>query len=411
MTRPVPFQPARPRPWLGRLLIAIAAVATAALVWRFAGRSSATVSPAGHQHDVATPPAGDTGRSVTLGPTDQRLIGVTFAPVESAPMTHRVRTVGIVSYDESGLTTVTTKVEGWVERLRVDFTGQRVERGQILLDLYAPTVVAAQEELLLGHRLLRELGAGTAEARKSAEELIAASRRRLEYWDVPAEVIARAESSGAPARAFPVRSEAAGFAIEKTVVAGQRVMPGDPLYRLADLRTVWIEGEVYERDLGAVRIGDAAEARFTALPGVVRHGTVSYLYPVVDANTRTARVRVALGNADLGLRPGMYATLEVAGPARPVLSIPRSAALVTGQRTLVFLKRPDGRFEPREVTLGVPDDDRYEVLAGLARGDTVVASGTFLLDAESNLGTMLGGMGGMPGMDMAPADTVVRKRR
>lgn len=404
MTHPSPFEPARPRRALGWYLIVAAAAVTAVAVWRFAGRSTVVVPTAGHDMAaMAAAPTGDSARVVTLGGADQRLIGITFAPVETAAMVRRVRTVGIVTYDEAGLTSVTTKVEGWVERLRVDFTGQRVERGQVLLDLYAPTVVAAQEELLLGHRLLRELGNGTADARRSAEELIAASRRRLEYWDVPGEVIARAESTGTPTRTFPLRSAGAGFAIEKTVVSGQRVMPGDPLYRLADLRRVWIEGEVYERDLAAIRIGDPVEARFTALPGVVRRGAVAYLYPVVDADTRTARVRIELANANLVLRPGMYATVEVAGPARPALSIPRSAALVTGQRTLVFLKRSDGRFEPREVTLGAPDDDRYEVLAGLAPGDTVVASGTFLLDAESNLGTMLGGMGGMPGMDMAPA--------
>lgn len=412
MTHSSPFEPARPRRVLGWLLIAVAAVVTAVLIWRLAGRRG-TVAPAAGHDMAAMAPAGsaDSAHTVTLGAAGQRLIGVTFAAVELAPVVRRVRTVGIVAYDESSLTSVTTKVEGFVERLRVDFTGQRVERGQILLDLYAPTVVAAQDELQLGHRLLRDLRGGTAEARRSAEDLIAASRRRLEYWDVPADVIARAESTETSVRTFPLRSPAAGFAIEKAVVAGQRVMPGDVLYRLADLRQVWIEGEVYERDLAAIRLGDPAEARFTALPGVVRRGTVAYLYPVVDADTRTARVRVALGNADLALRPGMYATLDVAGPARPVLSIPRSAALVTGQRTLVFLKRPDGRFEPREVTLGVPDDDRYEILAGLVPGDTVVASGTFLLDAESNLGTMLGGMGGMPGMDMAPPDTTSRKRR
>jgi Cu(I)/Ag(I) efflux system membrane fusion protein len=346
-----------------------------------------------------------------LGQSDQRLIGITFAPVTSASIARRVRTVGFVTYDESRLATITTKVEGWVERLRVDFTGQRVGLGQALLDLYAPTVVAAQEELLLGRRLLRDLSEGGTDARQSAEGLIEASRRRLGYWDVPADVIARAESTGTPARTFPLRSTAAGFAVEKMVVAGQRVMPGDPLYRLADLTTVWVEGEVYERDLGGIRLGDRAEARFTAIPGVVRRGRVAYLYPTVNTETRTARVRIELSNPDFTLRPGMYATLEIAGPAAPALSIPRTAALVTGQRTLVFLKRPDGRFEPREVTLGAGDDERYEVLAGLTAADTVVASGTFLLDAESNLGTTLGGMGGMPGMQMAPADSGAAARK
>ncbi len=398
-----PFEPARPRRGLGLALVVTAALAASILIWRFSAPAPTPTPAAGHDMAEMAGSASDSSRAVTLGAAEQRLIGVTFAAVEATDLARRVRTVGIVTYDESCLATVTTKIEGWVERLRIDFTGQRVAAGQVLLDLYAPSVVAAQDELLLGHRLRRELGAGTAEARRSADDLIAASRRRLEYWDVPAETIARAESTGVPERTFPLRSIAPGFAIEKIVVVGQRVMPGDPLYRLADLRTVWIEGEVYERDLGSIRLGDPAEARFTALPGTMRRGTVAYIYPTVNTDTRTAQVRIELANADLTLRPGMYASVEIGGAARRAPTIPRSAALVTGQRTLVFLKRPDGRFEPREVTLGSSDDDRYEVLAGLMPGDTVVASGTFLLDAESNLGTMLGGMGGMPGMDMAPA--------
>ena len=402
MTPSSPFQPARPRPMLGWVVIGLAAAGAAFLVWRWSGRSTPTTHAGGH--DMSTMATGSgSAREVTLGATDQRLIGITFAAVDTAPLARRVRTVGIVATDESRLAAVSAKVDGWVERLTVDFTGERVSRGQVLLELYSPMVVAALEELLLGHRLLRDLADGTPEARRAAEDLIAASRRRLGYWDVPAETIARVEATGVPVRTFPLAAPSDGFALEKAVVVGQRVMAGEALYRLADLTTVWIEGEVYERDLGSLRPGDQAVARFTALPGVVRNGRVAYLYPVVDAATRTARIRVEVSNRDLALRPGMYATLEVDGPPRPALSIPRSAALVTGQRTLVFLKRADGRFEPREVTLGPPDDDRYEVLAGLAPGDTVVASGTFLLDAESNLGTMLGGMGGMPGMDMAPA--------
>ncbi|MGE0443406.1 MAG: efflux RND transporter periplasmic adaptor subunit [Gemmatimonadales bacterium] len=406
MTHPEtnPFQPDGRRRGLGRVAIVVAALVTALAVWRFSARTPAPAASGHEGHDMAAMTAGaGAARPVTLGESDRQLIGVTFAAVEAADLVRRVRTVGIVSVDESRRTAVTTKVEGWVERLRVDFTGQRVAAGDVLFDLYAPDVVTAQEELLLGRKLLASLGDATSEARRSAEELVAASRRRLAYWDVSADEIARAESTAAVSRTFSVRARAAGYAVEKSVVAGQRVMPGDVLYQLADLGVVWIEGEVYERDLASIRLGDPVEARFAALPGTVRRGKVTYVYPTVDADTRTARVRLELPNPGYVLRPGMYATLEIAAPARSALTIPRSAALVTGQRTLVFLKRADGRFEPREVTLGAPDDDRYEVLGGLAPGDTVVASGTFLLDAESNLGTMLGGMGGMPGMDMAPA--------
>jgi len=179
-------------------------------------------------------------------------------------------------------------------------------------------------------------------------------------------------------------------------------MAGEPVYRIADLSTVWIEGEVFERDLPSVQLGQQVSAEFPALPGEHRAGRIAYIYPTLDPATRTARVRVELRNPGLALKPGMYATVRLTTKTAPVLSVPRSAVLVTGERALVFLKRPDGAFEPRPVTLGGATDDRLEVLRGLTRGDTVVASATFLVDAESNLGTSLGGMGDMPGMDIRP---------
>ncbi|HSE53635.1 MAG TPA: efflux RND transporter periplasmic adaptor subunit [Gemmatimonadales bacterium] len=395
-----PFHPAHSRksPWAG--LLAATAV-TAVLIWQFAA-PPAPPPAASHAGGHSVPPAAAGPAQVTLGGPEQRAIGITFAAVERAPLEHIVRSAGIVAYDETRVTTVTSKVEGWVESLTIDFTGEQVARGQSLLVLYAPEVVTAQQELLLGLRLVSELRDGDPAARRSADEMVAASRRRLLHWDVPAAEIAAVETGGVPSRTVSLRARAPGFAVEKNVEAGQRVMPGDPLYRVADLRVVWIEGAIYERDLPLIRSGAAARVEFTALPGVERRGKVSYIAPIVDPDTRTVRIRVEVANPDFTLRPGMYAALEVESLSRITLSIPRTAALVTGKRTLVFLKRPGGRFEPREVTLGTGTDERYEVLSGLVAGDTVVASGTFLLDAESNLGTLLGGMGGMPGMDMAP---------
>jgi membrane fusion protein, copper/silver efflux system len=174
---------------------------------------------------------------------------------------------------------------------------------------------------------------------------------------------------------------------------------------------VWLEGEVFERDLPAVRVGQQVRAEFPALPGEFRTGRIDYIYPALDPTTRTARIRVELPNPSLALKPGMYATLRFTERTPAVLSAPRSAVLVTGERALAFLKRPDGSFEPRAVSIGQGTDDRLEILSGLARGDTVVASATFLVDAESNLGTSLGGMGNMPGMDIrAPAESAAAER-
>jgi Cu(I)/Ag(I) efflux system membrane fusion protein len=165
---------------------------------------------------------------------------------------------------------------------------------------------------------------------------------------------------------------------------------------------VWLEGEVFERDLPAARLGQPVTAEFAALPGTVRAGRIAYVSPTLDPATRTARVRVELANPGLQLKPGMYATLRFSARSAPALSVPRSAVLVTGERALAFVKRADGSFEPRPVTLGQTTEERLEILEGLAAGDTVVASATFLVDAESNLGTSLGGMGDMPGMDIRP---------
>ena len=219
-------------------------------------------------------------------------------------------------------------------------------------------------------------------------------------------MIARLESTGVAPRTLTLRAPVSGVVIEKNVLDGQRVMAGDVLYRIADLSVVWLEGEVFEQDLGAARIGQEVTAEFQALPGTPRTGRITYVYPTLDPQTRTGRIRVAFANPRLELKPGMFATIRFETRATgPVLSVPRSAVLSTGARNLVFLKRPDGMFTPTDVQLGAQTEDRLEILHGLSTGDTVVASATFLLDAESNLGTLLGGMGDMPGMDLTAPGT------
>jgi Cu(I)/Ag(I) efflux system membrane fusion protein len=298
--------------------------------------------------------------------------------------------------------TITPKVDGFVERLWVNVTGQPVRVGDALFTIYSPMLVSAEEELLLAQRLQTDLASGSQDARSNAEELLASARRRLAYWDIPDEDIAEIERSGEVRRTLTLRSTATGYVLDKNVVAGQRIMSGDVLYRVADLSTVWVEGEVFEQDLATVHVGQMVHADLQALPGEHRMGRISYIYPTVNPDTRTARVRVVLPNGDMRLKPGMYATLRIAGTARPnVLTIPRDAVLSTGKRNIVFVKESGGHLAPREVSLGTANDERVEVLRGLALGDTVIASATFLVDAESNLGKALGGMGNMPGMDMS----------
>jgi Cu(I)/Ag(I) efflux system membrane fusion protein len=363
-------------------------------------------APAGaaadHAHGAA-PGAGE-AMPVTLGPREQARIGVTFAPVLRAPLDRSVRTVAQVSYDETRVKTVAPLIDGWVDQLFVNFTGQTVRRGERLFSIYSPMVVTAQQELLLARRLVDDLAAGTPEAARSARELMQSAQRRLQYWGVPADEIRRVEETNEVRRTVALRSPYAGVVVDKPVLAGQRIMAGEVAYKIADLSRVWLEGEVFERDLPAVRLGMSVTAEFTALPGVIREGRVTYVYPTVNPDTRTARIRVELANPDAALKPGMYSTIRFSARTDSLLSVPRSAVLATGERNFVFVRGRDRRFVPHVVTLGATTDDRVEILDGLSPGDTVVASGTFLVDAESNLGSLMGGMGNMPGMDVtAPA--------
>lgn len=329
---------------------------------------------------------------VRLTAEQARAIGVTFTVAERGPLARTVRTVGQVVAAEPNLAEITTKVDGFVEELLVAATGAAVRRGQPLLTLYSPMLVAAQEELLTARRL--DAAAHSAESRA----LLEASRRRLGYWDVSAEQIERLERTGAVMKTLTLNAPVGGVVLEKMVVAGQSVTAGMKLYRIADLSTVWIEGAVFEQDLAFIKAGAAVRAELTAYPGRAFDGRVSFVWPTVEAESRTARVRVAFANPRGELKPGMYATLLLEAPiGRDVVNVPAEAVVMTGERNLVFLVGADGKLQPRDVVLGSRAGDRFQVLDGLAAGERIVASANFLVDAESRLGSGAP-MPGMPGM-------------
>ena len=362
--------------------------------------SAATTAPAAHRHGAAAS-SGSSARPVTLSDADARRIGVTFAPVTLAALDREVRTVGQIALDETRVSAIAPKIDGWVERLYVNSTGQPVAAGQPLLTIYSPMLVTAQEELLLARRLQGEVASAEGATTQRAADLVASARRRLAYWDIAPSEIAEVERTGAVRKTMTLRAPAGGYVLEKNVLAGQKIMAGDALYRVADLSAVWVEGEVFEQDLASVRVGQTVRAELQALPGEHRTGRIAYVYPTLNPETRTVRVRVVLPNRDLALKPGMYATLRITAGARdPVLTVPRSAVLSTGERSIVFVRDAGGALAPREVALGASNDERVEILRGVRAGETVVASATFLVDAESNLGTALGGMGDMPGMEL-----------
>jgi multidrug efflux pump subunit AcrA (membrane-fusion protein) len=341
------------------------------------------------------------GSPVRLTSTEAQRIGVTYATATVGSLAREVRTVGQVTFDETRVRTIALKIDGFVDRLIVNATGQAVAAGQPLLTIYSPMLVSAQEELLLAKRLQSDVSAASSDTRRGADDLLSSARRRLAYWDVPSDEINDIERSGQVRKTLTLRAPVGGYVLEKSVIAGQKVMAGDALYKVADLSTLWVEGEVFEQDMSTVLLGASVTAEFAALPGEHRMGRITYMYPTLNAETRTVRVRVVLSNPNLTLKPGMYATIVIAGRARPnVLTVPRSAVLSTGERSIVFVREANGELTPREVALGTTNDDRVEVLRGLSAGATVVASATFLVDAESNLGKALGGMGNMPGMEM-----------
>jgi len=384
----------------GLIYFAVIAFAVGGAWFVTRGRGTPAPKATGHNHGAAGAGA-DAAKPVMLSAADQRRIGVTFAVAQVGPLAKEVRTVGQVTFDETRLQTISPKIDGWVDKLFINATGQPIATGEPLLTIYSPMLVTAQEELLLAKRLARDVSAASADAQQNATDLLASARRRLAYWDIPASEIATIERTEQVQKTLTLRSTASGYVLQKNVVAGQKIMAGDALYKVADLSTVWIEGEVFEQDIANVRISQAVHADFDALPGKHLMGRISYIYPTLDPQTRTVRVRVVLANPGLQLKPGMYATILIAGNERShVLTVPRSAVLSTGERSIVFVRDTSGHLVPREVSLGASNDERIEILRGLVAGETVVSSATFLVDAESNLGTALGGMGDMPGMDV-----------
>lgn len=344
---------------------------------------------------------------VHLTAAQERALGVVYTTVRRQTLTKEVRTVGQILPAESRLADVTTKIEGFVEQLFVNTTGASVRRGQPMLAIYSPMLVAAQEELLTARRLAARVDSAAPEAWRAAQATLDAARRRLVYWDITADQIATLERSGQVTKTLTLVSPVHGIVLEKTVIEGQRVMPGERLYRIADLSEVWVEGEVFEQDLRLVREGGQAHIEVAAYPGEHVMGRVSFVYPTVDVQSRTNRVRVTVPNGDRRLKPGMFATIyfdtEV---GRDVLVVPTEAVVVTGERNVVFVRDAEGMLRPRDIVLGTRAGDLVPVLAGLAEGETIVGAANFLVDAESRLGSTGGGMPGMQhGGQVVPQDT------
>jgi RND family efflux transporter MFP subunit len=332
--------------------------------------------------------------TVKLSPAKQQLIGVRTAPVVSETLTRSLRAVGIVEIDETRVAHVHTKVSGWVRRVFVDYTWQHVMQGEPLFALYSPELVSAQQEYLLARRAQTYLGAAPyREVAEGSNSLLRAARGRLKLWDVTDEQIAELEASGKPAEELTVFSPTNGHVSVRNVFPNQYVTPESDLYTIVDHSRVWVQAQLYEYEIEAVRVGQPVNMTVTALPGQVFRGRVIYVDPHLDMTTRSVNVRLEFSNPDFSLKPGMYATMEFKVPLGRQLVVPREALIDTGTRQLVFLAKPDGYFEPREIKVGERLEDRVVVLAGLRPGDIIVTSGAFLIDSESQLSAAIEGMG------------------
>ncbi|MEJ2310904.1 MAG: efflux RND transporter periplasmic adaptor subunit [Gemmatimonadales bacterium] len=368
----------------------------------------AATEHAGHGGAATEDESGAAGASmrqpVHLSAEQERALGVVYATVQRETLTRSIRTVGRIEAPEPNVADITPKIEGFVERLFVASTGETVHRGEPLLTLYSPELVAAQEELLTARRLAARIDSTAGESWRAARAMLEASRRRLAYWDITPDQIERLESTGEVTKTLTLVAPVTGIVLEKDVWEGQRVMPGMRLYRIADLTELWVEGEVFERDIQFIEEGAQAHIEVAAYPGEHRMGTVSFVYPTVDVQSRTNRVRVTVPNRDLRLKPGMFATIFFdVQAAADALTVPTEAVVVTGERNLVFSRDPDGMLGAREVVLGPRAGERIAILSGLTEGEKILASANFLVDAESRLG----GTGGMPGMQHAGHGSVL----
>jgi Cu(I)/Ag(I) efflux system membrane fusion protein len=340
--------------------------------------------------------------TVQISPERQQLIGVKFGTVEMKPLEKVIRTVGRVDYDEKRIVTVSPKIGGWIEDLYVDFTGRYVRQGEPLLTIYSPELVSTQEEYLIALRAKKDLAKSPfPEVVGSGQSLAESAKRRLKLWDITDDQIRILEETGEPKKTMTLYSPFGGFVLEKAAFKGMNVMPGMALFKLADLSVVWVLADIYEYELPFIRLGQQASVQLSYIPGETFTGKAIYIYPALNPETRTAKVRFELPNPHGKLKPEMYANVEVKVRLGQKVAVPEGAIIDTGVRQMAIIDKGNGYFEPREVKVGAKVDNYYEVIKGLKAGERVVTSANFLIDSESKLKEAMAGMAGMPGMEHA----------
>jgi Cu(I)/Ag(I) efflux system membrane fusion protein len=324
--------------------------------------------------------------AVAIPAVARQLIGVRSVSAAYTTLTQEIRTVGTVGYDERGLTQVTLKISGWIREVFVDSIGRPVHKGEPLFTFYSPDLLATQDEYLLALRTQARLATSPLdEAKTNAASLVASARERLRLWDLTDGQITGLERRGKAEPVLTVYAPSSGIVLKREALPGKYVEPGTTLYEVADLSSVWISADIYESEVASVQLDQPISVSFASYPGETFHGNMAYIYPSLNAVTRTVRVRFELPNPGLKLKPGMYGNVTLQTDAAKALVVPKEAVLETGLRQLVFMDLGQGRYEQTLVKLGRRNQDSVEVMEGLREGDRIVTSANFLLDAESKL--------------------------
>jgi RND family efflux transporter MFP subunit len=353
----------------------------------------------GMAESPSRPPGGPLPPVLDLGVDRARLAGVRSAEATPGTLTRTVRAVGTVAIDETRVRQITTKIGGFIEKLYVNATGQAVRAGTPLFEIYSPELLATQQEYLRARRSAVEFERSTLpEVRRGGAELAEAARRRLELLDVPEDFLTRLDASGQAQRTIVFDAPFGGVVTAKNIVAGQRIEPGMDLLTVTDLSHVWVIAQIYEAETAAARVGRAARVTLPYNPAVALSGRVGLVYPTLDTDTRTLKLRLEFANPRGVLKPGMFVTVDLGVDTATGVVIPDSAVIDTGARQVVFVETAPGRFALREVTLALRADGRAVVRSGLAAGERVAVSAIFLLDSESRLRDATG-RGGEPNED------------
>ncbi|MFO9572934.1 efflux RND transporter periplasmic adaptor subunit [Legionella pneumophila serogroup 1] len=330
---------------------------------------------------------------IVIDPVRLQAIGITSEPVRRQKVEKIIRTVGRVEADERRVAHIHVRFDGWIEKLFINFTGEKVKAGQALFTVYSPDLVSTQQEYLLAFNAQKILSqTTTSSAAKGAQGAFQAAHQRLLLWGITEKDIEQLKRTSKITRTMMIHSPIQGTVLKKMALIGMRIEPGDELYTIADLSRLWVLGDIYEYELPYIRLGQTADLTLTYLPNELFKAELDFIYPTIDMKTRTAKVRFEVDNQKDQLKPGMYVNLELKIPLGERLVVPKNAVLLTGERAVVFIYHGNGKIEWRDVTIGVRAGDLLEIVQGVKEGDKIITSANFLIDSESQLKAAMGGM-------------------